>query len=206
MFLSGCGGNSGNSPMDDLTGLDPEIRAHAENLRSGFSRTIAGKNGAEIELQEITQNAENTDDVEDLFCSLPYFTSTEPLPSGVTSFTNDIQRVRMVCSDGSDMSLNTGGTITGRYHGDDEDYDTPLLETLNVMAEVCGVGKQLPEVSGKWVAETADYDFCMRDDAIPGVIACADSEGDYFYLIQKGVKIASEPVGDDEEGCLLVLE
>lgn len=107
---------------------------------------------------------ENTD-TEQVDCSDPVFTRTEPLPSG-THPEDWITTGNSYWTCGGDKQFfNADGTVTGRL----ADADTHTTLTI---WRACRRGTRPPEFAGNWVV--VDETICIRSDAVPGIIVCTD--------------------------------
>ena len=139
---------------------------------------------------------------DDVDCSDPILTRTEPLPSGTHPDGWITTRNNYWDCDGSKEYYHADGTFSGRFTDTSfEGYN----EFLTVW-RACRVGTRLPEVTGDWVVVN-DNILCVRFDTTPGVIACSDivsepdgnsaATGGDIEVIQYGRVIASDYQGAD---------
>ncbi len=115
---------------------------------------------------EYTDDDEVTED--DIDCSQPLFTRTEPLPSG-THPAAVITREGEYwdCTEGVEV-YNSNGTFAGKI------TDSEVAQWALDFWNVCRVGTRPPDYAGNWIVafyDSTDY-ICGRFDALPGIVFC----------------------------------
>ena len=126
-------------------------------------------------------------------CSDPLFTRTEPLPAGThpETFTTPGNSY-WECPE-SNERYHADGRLSGNFTSNYQE----ILDFWNI----CEVGTRPPNVEGNWVV-TEDAFFCGRFDLLPGIVICTDTEtGENGIVIQYGEVIDSF-YDDDEETCV----
>ena len=116
-------------------------------------------------------------------CSDPLFTRTEPLPGGITGITPvNPSGTYWRCDDGTQEIYFPNGTLQGFI------VDEYLTQDVRAFWNQCQVGTQPPDYRGEWRVTTDGY-FCVRFDIIPGIALCTTGTVSSSTLIYGGTGV-----------------
>ncbi len=202
-IATGCGGGSG-------TGAEDDVRREAR--LSGPQASLYAEYAKD---ESVSDDGVLTED--EIDCSNPLFTRTEPFPPTVTTSFEPLNSViqaqghnpHLECADGVERYY-TNGAFEGRI------TDNELFRWAHDFWRVCEVGTEPPGYQGRFgfFFHELGTAICWRIDALPGIVICrvvrpfVDEHGiGYLFstsiAVHQGVPIAFDY---DEEVCRLRLE
>ena len=147
--FSGCGGGGGGSSQDAVIGGEHALL---------YSLYAEDSFGERIDDNEVLSEDE-------IDCSHPLFTRTEPLPAGThPDALVSPEDTYWDCPDSRERNF-ADGSISATAKRDYQD----IYNFWNV----CRVGTEPPDFSGNWVA-TENGRLCFRSDILPGIVICID--------------------------------
>ncbi len=125
---------------------------------------------------------------DEVLCSDPVFTTVEPFPPGgiidpeyITPLNTYFECFSY--SSSTNLRLNADGSIDAYY--------TSGYQAELDLWNLCRVGPQPPEASGAWRYYPSYEAACIRDDILPGIIACSSDYSNEIFLIHGGEEIGS---------------
>lgn len=113
---------------------------------------------------------------EEIDCSDPAFTRTEPMPFGTypEEFVTP-PGYYWNCDNGDIIMYYADGTLFGFIGTFRQDY-SDFSEVWNA----CRVGSRPPTLRGRWVVRSDNGMFCQRLDITPGALICREASSDGF--------------------------